>query len=79
VINIRDTALIKAFGKHVRILRSQKKITMEKLAELADIDYTQIAKIERGKINTTISTANAIAKGLNISLKELFDFDQQKD
>jgi len=33
-----------------------------------------VGRIERGEINTTISTANAIAKALKISLAELCNF-----
>ncbi len=47
---------------------------MEKLAELSDIDYRQLSYVELGEVNTTISTASAIAKGLDIPLRELFDF-----
>jgi len=47
---------------------------MEKLAELANIDYRQLSYVELGQVNTTISTINAIAKALDVSLKELFDF-----
>jgi len=74
VINIKDEALISAFGKQVRSLRKQRKLSMEKLAELANIDYRQLSYVELGQVNTTISTINAIAKALDVSLKELFDF-----
>lgn len=47
---------------------------MEKLAELSGIDYRQLSYVELGEVNPTISTAAAIAKGLDLSLKELFDF-----
>jgi transcriptional regulator with XRE-family HTH domain len=47
---------------------------MMELAFEADIEYSQIAKIERGVINTTISTAHALAIALNIHPKLLFDF-----
>jgi len=74
VINIKDEALISAFGKQVRSLRKQRKLSMEKLAELANIDYRQLSYVELGQVNTTISTIYAIAKALDVSLKELFDF-----
>lgn len=74
MINIKDEALISAFGKQVRSLRKQRKLSMEKLAELANIDYRQLSYVELGQVNTTISTINAIAKALDVSLKELFDF-----
>ena len=44
---------------------------MEKLAAIADIEYRQLADVERGKVNPTISTAYALAKALEVSLGEL--------
>lgn len=75
MIGIRDKTLIIAFGNRVRELRKEKKLSMEKLAELSDIDYRQLSYVELGEVNPTISTASAIAKGLGIPLKDLFDFE----
>lgn len=75
MINLKNKKLITAFGKRVRKLRQEKCLSMRYLADLADVDYTQIAKIETGKINTTISSAYAISKALDISLEELFRFE----
>ncbi len=72
---IRDEKLLKAFGARVRSIRLEKGLTMEVLADQAKIDYTQVARVEHGTSNTSISTANAIAKGLGISLPELFTFE----
>ena len=47
---------------------------MEKLAEEAVLEYSQISRIELGQINTKITTVNTIAKGLKIPEKNLFDF-----
>ena len=74
VINTKDEVLIKAFGMRIRELRKSKKLSMEKLAELSGIDYRQLSYVELGETNPTISTASAISKGLNIPLKDLFDF-----
>ena len=74
MINTRDKELILAFGKRVRQLRTERKLSMEKLAELSGIDYRQLSYVELGDVNTTISTASAIAKGLAVPLKDLFDF-----
>lgn len=76
--NTRNEKLIKAFGKHVRKIRLAKGISMEKLAELAEIEYSQISKIERGMLNTTISSASAIAKALDVELYALFMFEISK-
>jgi transcriptional regulator with XRE-family HTH domain len=45
------------------------------LAELAKINFTQIGKIERGQINTTLSTIYIIAKALEITPAKLLTFD----
>ena len=75
VINLKNKKLILSFGKHIRKLREERDYSMRYLADLADVNYTQIAKIETGKINTTISTAYALAKALDITLEQLFKFE----
>lgn len=47
---------------------------MRKLALQADMEYSQLSKIERGVINTTISTVYALSEALDIPTKEFFDF-----
>ncbi len=71
---VLDQEYIKAFGANLRKVRKAKNMTMEKLAEEAGLEYSQIARIELGQINTKITTVRAIAKGLNVSEQELFSF-----
>ena len=49
-------------------------MTMLELAFEAEVEYSQIAKIERGKTNPTISTVYALAKALNLKITDLFKF-----
>ena len=74
MINIRNKEYIKAFGENLRIIRIEKKMSQEDLANEADIPLSQIGRIERGEINTTISTVYSLAKALEINLSELFNF-----
>jgi transcriptional regulator with XRE-family HTH domain len=74
VINVKDKKLVTVFGLRVRMLRLERNLSQEKLANLADIPLSQIGRIERGEINATISTSNAIAKALKVQLYELFVF-----
>ena len=69
-----ETDFILKFGANLRKIRESKEMSMEDLANSCDMEYSQISRIERGKINTKISTTNALAKGLKVPLKELFDF-----
>jgi len=45
------------------------------LAYEADIEYSQIAKIEKGLINTTVSTVLILAQALGVKPAELFQFN----
>lgn len=76
--NIRDIEFIKAFGINLKKLRTENKVPQEELANSSDIPISQIGRIERGEINTTISTAYAISKALEIDIKELFNFTIEK-
>jgi DNA-binding XRE family transcriptional regulator len=64
----------KAFGVHLRKLRENKGIGMRQFALMADMEYSQLSKIERGVTNPTISTVLALAAALGVSHTDLYDF-----
>lgn len=66
---------MQAFGRHLRAIRLEKGLSQEQLAWKADIELSQISRIERGIINTSLSQLLVIAEALEISLKELCDFE----
>ncbi len=74
VNNLRDKNLLIAFGKHLVQLRKSKNIAQNELAYKTDVEVSQIYRIEKGKINPTLSTLSNIAIALDISLQELLDF-----
>lgn len=74
VTKVRDKKLIRNFGKHLKIVRMEKGLSQENLANDADIPINQIGRIERGEINPSLSTINSIAKALNIKLYDLMKF-----
>ena len=63
------------FGKKVRNLRKTKKLSQEQLADLANVHRTYIGMIERAEKNITLFNITKIANALEISIKELFDYD----
>ncbi len=71
---LRDEIFLKTFGQHLRMLRESKKLSQEHLANLSDLPLSQIGRIERGEINTSLSHVAAIAKFLKVPPKDLFDF-----
>lgn len=72
---LRDDASIKAFGDNLKRLRQEKNISQEKLAYDCGMEISQISRIERGIINTSISNIFLIAKSLKVHPKELFEFN----
>jgi transcriptional regulator with XRE-family HTH domain len=68
---LRDKKVLEQFGQKLKDLRIQKGLTLEQLAFEADIELSQVHRAEKGKINPTLTTLIALAKGLNISISEL--------
>jgi transcriptional regulator with XRE-family HTH domain len=75
VNNVRNQAYISAFGNHLKEVRKVKNISQEELSYTAQISLSQVGRIERGEINTTISTIFILANALKVHPKELLDFD----
>ena len=71
----RDNDGIKAFGDRLREVRRSFGLSQEDLANMADLEVSQISRIERGIISTSLSQIFLIAKTLKIHPKELFDFE----
>ena len=70
----RDDRLLIKVGNHIRALRLSKNLSQEELAFASDLDITQIGRIERGKVNTSICVLQRIARALNVPLHELLNF-----
>lgn len=65
--------LYKKLGQRIEDLRRERGITQEELAEKAGLHRAYFWDIENGR-NISIKTAHKIAKALNVSLSELFNF-----
>jgi transcriptional regulator with XRE-family HTH domain len=62
-----------SFGKNVRRVRQQRKLTQEQLAFEAEIDLTYVGGIERGKRNPSLLVMARIADALSVPLNRLLD------
>ena len=68
----RDDDFLNNVGKKIRDLRTSKGMTQMELAfKCNDMDYSQINRIELGKINFSASYLLLIAKALEVSPKKL--------
>jgi len=68
----RDEEGIKAFGKRLREIRLEKGVSQESLAYTTDLHLSQIGRIERGEISTSISFVYLFAKTLGVEPKDFF-------
>lgn len=66
--------LIKCFGKRIKQLRLDLKISQEQLAHLTGFHRTYIGLIERGERNISLSQIAVFAKVFKMNVTELLDF-----
>jgi transcriptional regulator with XRE-family HTH domain len=68
----RKDALLTTFGRRVKRVREDHGWTQEVLAEHASLDRSYIAGIEAGLRNPSVTVVAKLARGLDVSLSELF-------
>jgi transcriptional regulator with XRE-family HTH domain len=59
------------FGRNLRRLRRERKISQEQLAHLADVSRAYLSGAEAGRRNATLETVEALAKALQIDPVDL--------
>lgn len=66
------------FGEVLRDLRTERKLSQEKLALESDIDRTYLSLLERGLRNPTLKVVFALAKTLKMSPSKLVELFEKK-
>jgi transcriptional regulator with XRE-family HTH domain len=72
-MSLSKEELIIRVGKRVREIRLSKGLTLERVAFDAGIDYSQLSRIELGKINTSIYQIYIVSKSLDVPMPELLN------
>jgi len=67
----KEEPLLSFIGAKIREARLSKGISIEALASDCDVDYSQIARMERGEVNFSISTLYRIARVLQVDPRGL--------
>ena len=66
-------------GLRVRLIRKNRGLTQEQLAELIDRSVDAVSLLERGKIYPSFETLERLSERLGVPLKELVDFREGED
>ena len=66
------------FGKNLRIARLIKGYSMERLAEIANLNPTHIGKIERGEMAPTLLTILSLIEALDVDFNTLINAKKDK-
>jgi len=61
------------FGKQVRKLRLERRLSQEKLAELANLHRNYVGGVERGERNIAIINIVALAHALKVKPAKLLE------
>jgi transcriptional regulator with XRE-family HTH domain len=64
---------LKLFGENHKKIREAKGLSLRSQAALCRVDYSDIAKIEKGEKNITLLTVLELAKALEVHPKKLLD------
>ena len=59
-------------GRNLRHIRVLRNMTLEQLALEAGMSYSQVSRIELGKINTSAFTVYILARTLSVEPAEFF-------
>lgn len=71
---MNDLSITEKIGFKIRLERQKRKMSQEKLAELADLNRNFVGMVERGETNITVKNLECIAKAFEMDIRDLFDF-----
>lgn len=61
------------FSANLRAARLERGLSQERLAHIAGLNMTHVARIERGEREPGVRSVAKLAKGLGVSAAVLFD------
>ncbi len=60
-------------GNRIRLIRGEQNLTQNAFSEMVQINRSYLVDVEHGKRNVSIDNLIKIAKGLGMTLSELFE------
>jgi transcriptional regulator with XRE-family HTH domain len=63
--------------ENIKTIRKEKGLSQESVAYDLGIDYSTYGKIERGKIGLSVERLSQIARILNVTVQDLYEWDKE--
>lgn len=67
----KDEKLLVQIGDKIRKIRTERGLSQEFLANECEVDYSQINRMELGKVNFSVSYLSKIASALKVHPRDL--------
>lgn len=71
-----DNSLQINVGQQIQKLRESKGLSQQDLAAKCNFEKSNMSRLEAGRVNPTLSTLEKVAKALEVTLVELFNFQE---
>lgn len=71
----RNETAVMTLAANIKKYRIARNLTIEELANIVGVDYSQIGRMERGKVNATVSIIFDIAAVLEIPPAQLLELN----
>lgn len=71
---MKDSELIFKLAQRIKTLRKAKGYTLREFAAIANIENSNIARLESGAVNPRFTTLCKLSRAFEIPLSELVDF-----
>ena len=63
----------------IQQLRKERRVTQSELADAVNVSRQTIISLENGKYNASLILAHKIAQFFNLSIEDIFVFDQEDE
>jgi len=66
---------LRRFGRRLKVLRLERDLTQQQLADAAGFDRTFIGKLERGESGVNVDRLDDLARALGLTVRDLIPKD----
>jgi transcriptional regulator with XRE-family HTH domain len=75
--NTRDPLV--NLGKTLKAVRTQKRLTLDQLSQMAGVSKAMLSQIEQGKVNPTVAVVIKVSHSLGVQVSELLNIEEKRN